>query len=193
MTQNRDAPAFQEYAAAMLARLPFRKMTLQDRGLLFTMRLECWVNVRLPAEHGELAKVLGVPVSEIASSLAAVTPFFEALEEFIICPELENYRAYLAERRSKQSQGGKAGSAITNKKRSRIINAEDAVISSISTGTSRLPHRTTRDSLDQTRAKQPSQNQSSGAVVLDDQFVDEYEAFEASEKCTADEYKASRS
>lgn len=60
MTQNRDAPAYQEYAAALLARLPFRTMTLQDRGLLYTMRLECWVNVRLPNDHNSLAKVLGL-------------------------------------------------------------------------------------------------------------------------------------
>jgi len=66
MSQNRDAPAYQEYAAAILARLAFRTMTLQDRGLLFTMRLECWVNVRLPSEHNNLAKVLGLPTAEVA-------------------------------------------------------------------------------------------------------------------------------
>lgn len=60
MNQNRAAPAFQEYAATMLALLPFRTMTLQDRGLLYTMRLECWVNVRLPYNHNDLAKVLGL-------------------------------------------------------------------------------------------------------------------------------------
>ena len=49
--QNRKPPAYQEYAATILAQLPFRAMNLQDRGLLFTMRLECWVNTRLPSNH----------------------------------------------------------------------------------------------------------------------------------------------
>jgi len=84
MSQNREAPAFQEYAAAMLSRLPFRTMTLQERGLLFTMRLECWVNVRLPHNHSDLAKVLGLPISEVADSLAAVMTFFEVIDGLII-------------------------------------------------------------------------------------------------------------
>lgn len=45
---NRDAPAYQEYAETIFAQLPFRTMTLQECGLLYTMRLECWVSMRLP-------------------------------------------------------------------------------------------------------------------------------------------------
>ena len=91
MAQNRDAPAYQEYAAAMLAQIPFRTMTLQERGLLFTMRLECWVNIQLPNNRIALAKVLGMPVNEVAESLPAVMPFFEIVDGFILSPELENY------------------------------------------------------------------------------------------------------
>ena len=75
--QNRKPPAYMEYAATMLAQLPFRTMTLQDRGLLYTMRLECWENVRLPDNHKDLANVLGRSVAEIAESLGAVMPFFD--------------------------------------------------------------------------------------------------------------------
>ncbi len=57
MSQNRKAPAYQEYAATIMAQLSFRTMSLQDRGLLYTMRLECWVNMRLPNNHNDLAKV----------------------------------------------------------------------------------------------------------------------------------------
>jgi hypothetical protein len=73
MGQNRSAPAYQEYATALLAQLPFRTMTLQDRGLLYTMRMECWVNIRLPQNHADLAKVLGLPVAEVAESLTAAS------------------------------------------------------------------------------------------------------------------------
>ena len=39
MSQNRDAPAYQEYAANLLARREFRAMSLPERGLLYTLRL----------------------------------------------------------------------------------------------------------------------------------------------------------
>ncbi|TCV81285.1 hypothetical protein [Sulfurirhabdus autotrophica] len=191
MSQNRDAPAYQEYAATILAQLPFRTMTLQDRGLLYTMRLECWVNVRLPQNHNDLAKVLGVPVAEIDSSLVAVMPFFEVIDGFIISPELENYRAHLADRKNKQSHGGKLGSAITNNKRKRPAKIAADGVSSTLSSTPRLPHQDRGESLVQQSTGKPSQNQSPGRSVIKDSFVAEYEA---AEKCTAEEYaKASGS
>lgn len=186
MSQNRDAPAYQEYAATMLSQIPFRTMTLQDRGLLYTMRMECWVNVRLPHSHNDLAKVLGLPVAEVAGSLAAVMPFFEVVDGFIISPELENYRAHLADRKSKQSHGGKRGSAITNGKRNRPARAVDAGVSS----TSRLPRQDTRESLVQPSTEKPSQTQPPERQLVTDAFVAKYEAAESS---TADAYaRASR-
>ena len=185
MSQNRDAPAYQEYAATILAQLPFRTMTLQDRGLLYTMKLECWVNVRLPHNHSDLAKVLGLPVAEVAASLAAVMPFFEIVDGFIISPELENYRAHLADRKSKQSHGGKRGSAITNGKRNRPAKAVDAGVASMPSSNSQAPRRGRGESSVQSSTAKPSQNQPPEKVVLVDPFVAEYEA---AESCTADAY-----
>lgn len=139
MAQNRDAPAYQEYAAAMLAQIPFRTMKPQDRGLLFTMRLECWVNVRLPNNRIALATVLGMPVNEVAESLPAVMPFFEVVDGFIVSPELDNYRAHLADRKNKQSKGGKLGSAITNRKLKRPAKPAVVDVSSTPSSTSQLP------------------------------------------------------
>lgn len=190
MSQNRDAPAYQEYAATMLSQIPFRTMTLQDRGLLYTMRMECWVNVRLPHSQNDLAKVLGLPVAEVAGSLAAVMPFFDVVDGFIVSPELENYRAHLVERKSKQNHGGKRGSAITNGKRNRHAKAVDAGISSTPSSTSRLPRRGGGESLVQPSTEKPSQNQPPERGVITDPFVAEYEA---AENCTPNDYaKASR-
>jgi len=190
MSQNRDAPAYQEYAATILTQLPFRTMTLQDRGLLYTMRLECWVNVRLPHSQNDLAKVLGLTVAEVAGSLAAVMPFFEVVDGFIISPELENYRAHLEERKSKQSQGGKRGSAITNRKRNRPAKAMDDGVSSTPSSTSRLPRRGVGESSVKPSTDKPSQNQPPERAVITDPFVAEYEAAESG---AADAYaKASR-
>ncbi|OGT34883.1 MAG: hypothetical protein A2W28_01100 [Gammaproteobacteria bacterium RBG_16_51_14] len=185
MSQNRDAPAYQEYAATMLSQIPFRTMTLQDRGLLYTMRMECWVNVRLPHSHSDLAKVLGLSVAEVAGSLAAVMPFFEIVDGFIISPEMEDYRAHLADRKSKQSHGGKRGSAITNGKRNRPAKAVDDGVSSTPSSTSRLPRRGRGESLVQPSTEKPSQNQPLERRVITDPFV---AAYEAGESCTADAY-----
>jgi hypothetical protein len=185
MSQNRDAPAYQEYASSMLSRLPFRTMSLQDRGLLYTMRLECWVNVRLPHNQNDLAKVLGLPVAEVVESLAAVMPFFEVVDGFIINPELEDYRAHLNERSHKQSQGGKRGSAITNSKRKQPANGADDSGSSTPSSYSRLPRRGGSESSAQQSPEKPSQNQLAGSKVIDDPFV---AAYEAAESCTADAY-----
>ncbi len=103
MSQNRKAPAYQEYAANILAQLPFRTISLQDRGLLWTMRMECWVNKQLPNNPNVIAKALGLPVDEVVSSLPAVMPFFKIEGDFIICPELEDYRVHINERKQKQS------------------------------------------------------------------------------------------
>lgn len=188
MTQNRDAPAYQEYAAAILAQIPFRTMALQDRGLLFTMRLECWVNGRLPSISSELAKVLGLPSQEVYKSLPVVMAYFEIVDGFIICPELENYRTHLAERKLKQSKGGKLGSAITNSKNKRTAQVTDDKSSNSSTkssSNSRLPRRGAVESSVQSRTEKPSQNHSPEREVLTDPFVIEYEN---AESCSEESY-----
>lgn len=185
MSQNRNAPAYQEYAATILAQLPFRTMTLQDRGLFYTMRLECWVNVRLPNNQDDLAKVLGLPIAEVTTSIAAVMPFFKVVDGFIFSPELEDYRTHLAERKLKQSQGGKRGSAITNSKRNNAAKTIDDNDSSIASSKSQLPLQGRSKSSVQPNTLKPSQNQPLKKEVIDDPFVKDYEA---AEQCTASDY-----
>lgn len=50
MAFRETPPAYQEYAADMLSNRHFRMMTLQQRGLLYTLRLECWVNGSVPCD-----------------------------------------------------------------------------------------------------------------------------------------------
>ncbi|MDP1766069.1 MAG: hypothetical protein Q8K83_04115 [Methylotenera sp.] len=190
MSQNRDAPAYQEYAATILAQLPFRTMTLQDRGLLYTMRLECWVNVRLPHNHNDLAKVLGLPVAEVVGSLAAVMHFFAVVDGFLVSPELDNYRAHLIERKVKQSNGGKLGSAMTNSKRNRPAKNEGSELASTPSTHSRLTRQGEVESLvkastEKLSQAKHSQNQPLESVIIVDSFVAEYEA---AESCAAADY-----
>ena len=126
MTQQRDAPAFQEYAASMMARTPYRVMSLAGRGLLYTMRLECWVNGSMPSDPAVLARVLGYGVDEVALALGEVAPFFSIDGGAYRCPELDNYRNHLEDRRARQSKGGKVGAAMTNKAHQNVTTGKPA-------------------------------------------------------------------
>ncbi|MDG1096225.1 MAG: hypothetical protein P8N23_01180 [Methylophilaceae bacterium] len=117
MVQNRKAPAYQEYAATMLANKNYRLMSLSERGLLFAMRLECWENKDIPAKTEELAKYLGFQESELNKAFTErVKTFFNIESDKLTSPELDDYRQHLDARKSKQSDGGKKGSSKTNAK-----------------------------------------------------------------------------
>ena len=189
MSQNRDAPAYQEYAASMMARLHYRTMTLPERGLLYTMRLECWVNSRLPRNPAALAKVLGFDAGEVAGSLAAVLPFFEVLNDYIISPELENYRAHLENQKERMSNGGKRSAEARNGKHKTAGNRASVDDASTLPSTLPSPLQAPRPGagkvLVKSSTEKPSQNQPLERAVITDPFVDEYEAAEA---CSAADY-----
>jgi hypothetical protein len=173
--QNRKPPAYQEYAAAILVNRHFRLMTLEERGLLFTLRLECWENKQVPISSCDLAKYTGCDITEIEKALTDnVKTFFEEKNGFFLSPELEDYRTHLAHRKEKQSQGGKLGSRITNNKR--LANTKD--ITSTPSSTLQLPHQVTNESLVQTSTDKPSQTQfiKKEVVSINDPWIKEYEA-----------------
>lgn len=119
MSANRTAPAYQEYAANLIARFEYRVLTLPQRGLLYTLKLECWVNQYLPESPAVLARVLGLDVAEVTAELPAVMPFFACENGRIISPELEAYRQRVETIRARQAQGGKVGAAKTNARKTR--------------------------------------------------------------------------
>jgi hypothetical protein len=161
MAQNRKPPAFQEYAATILSSKAFRVMSLSQRGLLFTMRLECWVNQSIPSLSNELAKYLGFSHSEVSDALSAdVISYFNESGNSYVCPELEDYRQHLNEQKEKQRAGGKKGAAITNKKWKEM-----------ESGNLQL----TRESLVQFNSAQLSSNQPAINEFINDEFVREYE------------------
>lgn len=96
----------------MLANLTHRSLTLPQLGLLHVLRLELWVNERLPADTATLARILRFPHAEIEAALPAVMPFFKKVGDDLVCPELDDYRAHLATIREKQRVGGKKGAEI---------------------------------------------------------------------------------
>ena len=115
--QKRKPPAFQEYPAEMLAKREFKLMGLSEKGLLYLMRLECWVNKSIPSQPSLLAKYLGFSESEVSSALTdnVKSFFYEELGSYRSL-ELDNYKEHLEERRLKQSEGGKNGIRIKREK-----------------------------------------------------------------------------
>lgn len=107
LSEGRDAPAFQEYAASMMSRFEYRALSLSSRGLLYTLRLECWVNQKLPSDPTKLAKVLGLDKGEIGALLPELTAFFTVVGDWLHSPDLEGYRNKIQDRRNRQSEGGK--------------------------------------------------------------------------------------
>lgn len=103
---KKDPPAFQEFAANMMATRQFRAMSLAQKGMLYQMRLECWVNRTLPSDPDLLARFIGHNPDEVRAALPAVMHFFSVAGDDIFSPELDGYRAKLAEKSSKQSAGG---------------------------------------------------------------------------------------
>ena len=110
---RRAPPAYQEYAADLLADRDFRSMSAVERGVLFTMRLECWCNESVPSDPAALARVLGLNDLEINAGLTPrVLRHFasqEGTEGVLVCPRLNTYRIRLDERHAALSAGGKKG------------------------------------------------------------------------------------
>ena len=162
MILYREAPAYQEFAASTLADYNFRSLPLLERGAYYTIKLECWVNKRVPSNPQVLSKFLGLPQDKVASVLCALSPFFEIIDGWLYCPELVKYQDYLDARRKAQSEGGKRGAAKTNAKHIPP------------SGTPRVP----RSSLDKHSKAQSSTTQSKSVINkedLDDEWVTDYD------------------
>ena len=95
----------------MLSSIAFRKMPLASRGLLYTLRLEYWVQNPLPSNSYELAQLLRMDVDEVDQALQDLSAFLFEEKGFLVIPELEDYRQHLHARRNKQSEGGKLGAS----------------------------------------------------------------------------------
>ena len=61
----RKAPAYQEYASDMIASESFKLMSFPERGLLYTLRLHCWVDGSIPRDLGKLSRIIGGTAEEV--------------------------------------------------------------------------------------------------------------------------------
>ncbi len=172
MTQNRKPPAYQEYAATILADRNFRLMTLAERGLFFSMRLECWQNGEVPAIESDLAKYLSYDLADIKEALTLrVTSFFNLTNSLFNFPELDSYKQHLEQRKTKQSEGGKRGAATSNKPRKQASASDAAMLS----GSSQVPRQGSRGSLVQSSTEKQSQDQPLKKSNTHDAWINDYD------------------
>ena len=134
----------------MLADISFRSMNLEERGLLYTLRLECWANGSLPSDITTLSIVLGQNIKP--EHIKAVQSFFQIDESTITSPELNDYRQHLEERREKQRRGGRKGAIKTNSKAKSSDKTE-------SSGNPRVSRQASGGSLVKSSPVKQSQNQ----------------------------------
>lgn len=186
MAQNRPPPAFQEYADHWIANRDWKLASLEARGLLWTMRLECWANHSVPSDPATLARLLGFTSEEVRRASPAVMPFFKVMGDEIICPELEDYRAHLEAARTKQSNGGKKSAA---NKKSVGKSLESDATQGVSRASSSLkePCKVASSNLQvpssvKTSSVQskPTQPPKRSSALVDDPFVSAYEQTETS-------------
>jgi hypothetical protein len=117
MTKMRPPPAYQEYASDTLTNKQFRLLSLSERGLRATMRMECWANGKIPRSAKELALFLNLSPSDVQRNLTnGVLSYFEEHDGSLSCPELEDQRERLMAQRAAQTSGGKKGGQSTQKK-----------------------------------------------------------------------------
>ena len=107
--QNRPAPAYQEYAATILSDRTFRFLSLAQRGLYYTLKLECWVNGSIPLENRQIATIAGSSLDEIEKLLPSVLKWFKRTNDGYVCPELEGYRAHLDKISESRKKAGSIG------------------------------------------------------------------------------------
>jgi hypothetical protein len=98
-----------EYGSDLLGLEGVKLMTLNERGLLATMRWHLWANDTLPADPQLMARLLGLEAAEVQAALTdRVMSFFSPVKgdsTRLICPELAAQMERLMERREKMVQG----------------------------------------------------------------------------------------
>jgi len=91
------------------------------------MRLECWVNEKIPSSPTELAAYLGKPESEVTEALTPrVIRFFELHDGDLVSPDLDLYRNQLAERKKAQRRAAENTNKRKREKSANIDGERDA-------------------------------------------------------------------
>jgi hypothetical protein len=104
---KKQAPAFQEYAADLLADRRFAAMSLPALGLFYILKLRAWLDGSIPADPRTVAAILKEKPREVEQLWTQILPWFVPSGDELILPQHEEQRAKHAAWREKSSRGGK--------------------------------------------------------------------------------------
>jgi hypothetical protein len=91
------------------------------------------VNESIPKELQELAAYLGKSHEEVSANLSVrVLSFFRERHDQLICPELDAYRASLADQKQKMAEGGHKGGKVTQNKNKVVKATLEAMVKPLS-------------------------------------------------------------
>src|SRR4051812_202294 len=102
------APAFQDYAADMLADSRFAMMSAAAVGVFYRLKLQAWLDGSVPADVKAVARLVREDAAVVSAIWPEVLPMFEELDGRLIYPPHEEQRAKHAAWRDKSRQGGLA-------------------------------------------------------------------------------------
>ena len=109
-------PWFRMFAANYLADRNFRTISLEERGLILSMLLECWASIDIPKKPDELSQILGVPVDQVKRALTSkALSFFDERGDSYHSNFLDDQRNKFLEIRKARIEGGQKGAAIKKK------------------------------------------------------------------------------
>ena len=110
------APAYQEYPADILNNEKFVRMTYEERGLYWTLRMYSWQNESLPSDLLELSEICRLDHGHFKRLWEPrVSQFFTPCPgqpSRIVEPSLEAYRKKLQAQSQRRQVAGKRGSEV---------------------------------------------------------------------------------
>lgn len=108
-------PAYLEFPADILNNEIFMQMSMNQRGVFWTMRMYCWKNGDVPEYRGGLSKLLGIGTTSLNKLLedGKILRFFSETEDGhrLYCHDLELYRQLLIDKKMKRIEDGKRAAA----------------------------------------------------------------------------------
>lgn len=121
---SRKAPAYQEYAANLMSDRSYKFLSLEEKGFFHLLRLECWVNLTIPASPKSLAVLANVSEEKASVLIEKVSYAFRRVGDDYVCPELEEYRNEVKRRNDARAIAGKKGGETKAKNRKESLTAE---------------------------------------------------------------------
>lgn len=115
---KRQPPSYPEYASDILASHAFKRLDATARGILWTLRMEWWVNGDLPTDPHLLSRLVGLPANELDNALPLFAPFLSINNSTgtFSFPELAMRKASTIAARNAQSLGGKKTARINQER-----------------------------------------------------------------------------